>query len=559
MVLDSSPSEPVVNWKKVDQVHINNYQTVLQNNHHLLNISHTELISKRSIDQAYTVLVREIATAAQNCFSLKSYKRYLKPYWNQELRGLHSKMKTKRNSWVRDGKPRNMNCLSYSEYKTAKRDFRRCHRKYAAKYLQSQLDEINRVAEVDTAHFWRLVNARRKTSNTNPGSEIIFHGQSYNTAKEINKEWAQHFRNLYTPTQSDHFDANFYDMVSQEVRQIKSTLENSADSSRYPVISPEEVDSAVKLAQCNKSGGEDGIMYEHIKYGGFILHKVLSILFTAIIRLAHAPKDMKKGVIVTIFKGGNKRKDNPDNYRAITLSSVILKLLERILLTRIELFDDINPPIHPLQGGFKKQQGCLMTSYLVKEALLFAKENSSKVFACFLDVKKAFDQVWHDGLFYKLYNCGVNKTILRVIIDLYTEMQSCVKNQSHKSEWFPVQQGTRQGGVLSPFLYLVFDNDLIWELDQSGLGLSIFNINCGSPAVADDKLILSLSKLGADHMIKICYNHSGKWRYEYQPPKCTVIAFNESPLDYRVANRNWVLGNAFVGEDILYKHLGIYH
>ena len=156
---------------------------------------------------------------------------------------------------------------------------------------------------------------------------------------------------------------------------------------------------------------------------------------------------MKRGVIVTctLFKGGNRRKDNPDNYRAITLPSVLLKLLERILLirielfvlhnkllerillTRIELFDDISPPIHSMQGGFKKQQGCLITSFNVKEAIQYAKEKNSKVYACFLDVKKAFDQVWHDGLFYKLYKCGVNRTVLKTIINLFTDMTSCVK------------------------------------------------------------------------------------------------------------------------------------
>ena len=81
-------------------------------------------------------------------------------------------------------------------------------------------------------------------------------------------------------------------------------------------------------------------------------------------------------------------------------------------MTRIELFDAIEPPIHPLQGGFKKQQGCLMTSFLVKEAIQFAKEKGSEVYACFLDVRKAFDQVWHDGLFYKLYK-SYNEFIYR--------------------------------------------------------------------------------------------------------------------------------------------------
>ena len=87
----------------------------------------------------------------------------------------------------------------------------------------------------------------------------------------------------------------------------------------------------------------------------------------------------------------------------------------------------------------------------------------------FLNVKKAFDQVWHDGLFNKLYNCGLNKMTLKLIINLNTGMESCVTGQSYKSEWFPVLQGTRQGGVLDPFLYLIYDNDLLWELENSNL------------------------------------------------------------------------------------------
>ena len=65
------------------------------------------------------------------------------------------------------------------------------------------------------------------------------------------------------------------------------------------------------------------IMYEHCVYGGTFLCIILTKLFNAVIRLSYAPIDMKRGVIITLFKGWNKRKDDPYNYRAITLSSVI--------------------------------------------------------------------------------------------------------------------------------------------------------------------------------------------------------------------------------------------
>ena len=74
--------------------------------------------------------------------------------------------------------------------------------------------------------------------------------------------------------------------------------------------------------------------------------------------------------------------------------------------------------------------------------------------------------------------------------------------------------------------------------------------------MADDKLVISLAKRGLDLMVNICRNHSGKWRYEVQPPKCIVVIFNESPLDYRIPNRIWNMGDAPL-EDVLNKHSGI--
>ena len=168
----------------------------------------------------------------------------------------------------------------------------------------------------------------------------------------------KYFKDLYSPTNNDYFDNSFDTLVSSEMNQIDRVLSDSANPLEYPEISVDEVGSAVKLAHKNKAAGEDGITYEHVIYGGEFLFEIIAKFFNAVIRYSYAPKEMKKGVIVTLFKGGNKRKDNPDNYRAITLSSVILKLLERILLTRVELFNVLNPPLHPLQGGFRKNLGC---------------------------------------------------------------------------------------------------------------------------------------------------------------------------------------------------------
>ena len=65
-------------------------------------------------------------------------------------------------------------------------------------------------------------------------------------------------------------------------------------------------------------------------------------------------------------------------------------------------------PLNPLQGGFQKNMGCTMTSFVLQDSINYAKENHSKIYVCFLDAKQAFDYVWHDGLFLNCMNLALN-------------------------------------------------------------------------------------------------------------------------------------------------------
>ena len=88
---------------------------------------------------------------------------------------------------------------------------------------------------------------------------------------------------------------------------------------------------------------------------------------------------------------------------------------------------------------------------MVKECISYAKENHSKLFVCYLDIQKAFDRMWHDGLFVKLYDLGIRSKLLGIIIDLHTNMRSCVLFKGHKSSWFKILQGSVRV-VLFPLL-----------------------------------------------------------------------------------------------------------
>ena len=142
-----------------------------------------------------------------------------------------------------------------------------------------------------------------------------------------------------------------------------------------------------------------------------------------------------------MHKGGNKRKDDPDNSRAITLSCVFLKGFESVLLERSE--DDINSILCIQQGGFQRGLSCMMTSFILRESIFYAREYHSKLYVTFLDGRKAFDTVWHDGLFHKLlFETNIDPTTFLAFRSLYSNMTSCVRYQGIYSDWFQVLRGT---------------------------------------------------------------------------------------------------------------------
>ena len=167
---------------------------------------------------------------------------------------------------------------------------------------------------------------------------------------------------------------------------------------------------------------------------------------------SYIPTSMKVGIIIPLYKGDTKGKDDPDSYRAIALTSCVLKLFEWLMLMRII---STQRPFHPLQGGFQKGLGCTMTSFLANESVQYAKENNSKLYICFLDAKKAFDKVWHDGLLLKFYERGIDLYIWKVLVSLHAELSSYVLFRGHKSNRFNINRGRVKEELFRPLDFCV--------------------------------------------------------------------------------------------------------
>ena len=160
-----------------------------------------------------------------------------------------------------------------------------------------------------------------------------------------------------------------------------------------------------------------------------------------------------------------------------------------------------------------------------------------------LDVKKAFDTVWHQGLFVKLQRKGIPTRIWHVLNNWYTSSSCSVLQCGNHSRSFPILQGVRQGAILSPLLYSIFVDDLLNTLDHSGLGARIGEDFCGTPMYIDDLALVASSPEELQAMLDIVSHYASQWRYQLNSSKSVILVFGESPRSRALArpNRQWFL------------------
>ena len=111
----------------------------------------------------------------------------------------------------------------------------------------------------------------------------------------------------------------------------------------------------------------------------------------------------KTGIILPLFKGKGAKVNNKDNYRGITLFPTISKIYEMILANRLEKFASQKGYFSQVQFGLQEGVGCVEALFTILETIKHMLERGSKIFGCFLDVRKALDTVWIDGLLFKLF------------------------------------------------------------------------------------------------------------------------------------------------------------
>ena len=230
-----------------------------------------------------------------------------------------------------------------------------------------------------------------------------------NTAKETGitgEAWFNHFSKLHT----EHPDNE---------SEVTPGIEYPTPCRQLDILfSKNEIDKAIKKLKNNKAVGFDRISNEMLKNSPTVLVNLLLDYINLCINKSLASDSFCKELITPIFKDGSSA--DPDNYRGICVSSAITKLFLLMINARIQDFVDQKCLVSKNQIGFKKN--CRTSDHLLTLKAIIKKHvtiGKKKMYACFVDLKKAYDSVWHRGLFHKLRKMRLTGKIMDLVENIY--------------------------------------------------------------------------------------------------------------------------------------------
>ena len=329
-------------------------------------------------------------------------------------------------------------------------------------------------------------------------------------------------------------NATFSKVFTKENDRVLPTMPNifqGCEEEKLTIseIETQEVLNHLQKININKSAGPDEISPRILKECGPQLVNPITLLFNKSLSQSKIPQSWKKANVTPIFKKGDRKQ--AINYRPISLTSVLVKLLEKILRDKMVLFLESNKLITDNQHGFRSNRSCLTNLLDFFNDVYSNWDVRVPYDVIYLDFQKAFDKVPHNRLMLKLQSHGIGEQLCAWIRDWLSNRQQRVVLNGEVSDWLNVTSGVPQGSVLGPTLFLIYINDLESNLiskvskfaDDTKLG--------GKAVCAEDcaKIQADLNKL---------IDWSEKWQMSFNIDKCKVMHIGDRNPKFKYKMRN---------------------
>jgi len=446
------------------------------------------------IDEATQALTSVLRNAADASIPRKSGKlsRPPVPWWNAQC----DDAKRERTRAERALK-RNYNVDNKIRYNRAKAlcklVFNECRKQSWLEYLSS----IN--SRTDINSVWKRVRKLSGKFKSQPSPMIIDdQNRLQREPAEVAEVFATFFASVGQLDRNDEF--NRY-----RRREESKRFDMEGDGGEYnDPITMRELNSALSTAN-ESSPGHDDITYSMLKHAHPSLVEAVLRLYNEIFSRRVFPRSWLVSIIIPFAKEG-KDPAYPSNYRPISLTCCLCKLLEKIINVRLMWFLEHEEKITPIQSGFRKNRSTTDHIVQLESHIRSSMADNNHLIAVFFDLCKAYDTAWRHGILMKLHQYGIRGHLLYFMRNFLSDRSIRVRINATTSTERQTTEGVPQGSVLSCTCFLVAINDIAYNLP----------VNVQKSLYVDDLAIYISGKRPATlkRQLQIALNSLERWTHK---------------------------------------------
>ena len=314
-------------------------------------------------------------------------------------------------------------------------------------------------------------------------------------------------------------------------------------------ICPADVRKIIKSLPNKASSGSDEISYRLLKEAGPGVVGPLTTLFNLSLHSNRVPDEWKEAIVCPIFKGGRKARQDPTNYRPISLTSCVARTMEKLVNNQMLAYLSENSLLYKHQSGFLPNHSTVTQLCYLAHQWQMALEKGEQVHTVFLDLSKAYDRVSIPGLLFKLSNLGFSNTTLQWMSSFLMDRQQRVRVNGCLSTSKSPKSGIPQGTVLGPVLFLVYINDLPCSISSDcsifADDTSVYNTGSKPPSIC--------SILSKD--MNYAADWAAEWGMLFNAEKSEHLAISTRKPD--ITSPHVTMNGTQIPQVTSHKHLGV--
>ena len=281
---------------------------------------------------------------------------------------------------------------------------------------------------------------------------------------------------------------------------------------------------SIAIAQLNKGKafGFDCVSAEMLIHADSdIINPILADFYSEIFNCNLIPTNFNISIVTPIPKNKEIPK-HPANFRPISVFTVFANVFELLLLDNgAQNLKNMNRN----QFGYQKNLSCKHAYFVIKECIHLYNSKNQNVEIAQLDAEKAFDTLWRIGLYYKLMD-KIEPVFFRALVSYYSESNIIIRYNGETSKQIKTNDGVKQGGILSGYLFNFYMNQLIEDCVKLNIGCAIGEHNVSVIAYCDDLFLMGQSKIEMDNLLLKVEEYALKWKIKFNTNKCVNLTMH---------------------------------